>query len=99
LMIPQTLSPGVKNTTEVFGKDFDLAGIPTPPEDKLDFHALRTVYVNLVIDSGASVKEARDLARYSTPDMTMNVYGRSDKDHNAELAERVGQLVIASTED
>lgn len=34
---------------------------------QLDFHALRLAYVNLVLESGVSPKEAQALARYSTP--------------------------------
>ncbi len=39
-----------------------------------DFHALRNTYITLVVKSGASVKEAQDLARHSDPKLTMNVY-------------------------
>jgi integrase len=89
-----------KNAVEVFERDLALAGIPKhTPEGKLDFHALRTVFINLVIDSGAGVKEVQDLARHSTPEMTMNVYGRSDVDRKAALAEHVGQLVFNSDEE
>ena len=45
---------------------------------QLDFHALRTAFVNLVFEYGqVSPKEAQDLERHSTPDLTFNVYGRS----------------------
>ncbi len=40
----------------------------------VDFHALRTTYITLVVKSGASVKEAQELARHSDPKLTMNVY-------------------------
>jgi len=61
---------------------------------KVDFHALRGTYINLVLESGASVKEAQDLARHSTPHLTMNVYGQSRWDKRNELAELVGQKVL-----
>ena len=47
---------------------------------KIDFHACRTACVNLVLESGATVTEAQELARHSTPDLTMNVYGRTRED-------------------
>lgn len=47
---------------------------------KLDFHACRVAYINLVLDSGVSLKEAQSLARHATLEMTMNVYGRVRED-------------------
>ena len=56
---------------------------------KVDFHSLRTTYVNLVLESGASVKEAMDLARHLSPNMTLNVYGRSRWDRKAGIVEQI----------
>ena len=42
----------------------------------LDFHASRVSYINILLDRGVGVREAQTLARHSTPQMTMNVYGR-----------------------
>ncbi len=42
----------------------------------VDFHALRATYITMVVKSGASVKEAQELARHSDPKLTMNVYTR-----------------------
>jgi len=42
----------------------------------------------------AGVKEAQSLARHSTPDLTMNVYGRADRGRLSELAEAVGEVVL-----
>ena len=63
----------------LLSKDLAVAGISEQaPGGKLDFHALRTAFVNLVFEYGqVSPKEAQDLARHSTPDLTFNVYGRS----------------------
>jgi hypothetical protein len=33
-------------------------------------------YINFVIESGVSIKEAQALARHATPQLTLNVYGR-----------------------
>lgn len=78
----------------VFYKDLERAGIlKHAPGGKLDFHALRITYVNLVLESGASVKEAMDLARHQSPNMTLNVYGRSRWDWRAALVERIEETV------
>ena len=65
--------------SRTFDQDLKAADIPKrAPGGKLDFHACRTAYVNLVFEFGmVSPKEAQDLARHSTPDLTFNVYGRS----------------------
>ena len=44
------------------------AGIPKDAiGGKLDFHAVRLAYINLIIEAGATVKEAQTLARHATP--------------------------------
>jgi len=62
-------------------------------EGKVDFHALRLAYINFVLESGASVKEAQALARHATPAMTMNVYGRTRNERLVQTVERVGKMV------
>ena len=44
----------------------------------------------MVIEAGASVKEAQTLLRHSTPQLTMNAYARARDHRLAEVAERVG---------
>lgn len=57
--------------------DLKLAGIPVQTEAGLvDFHALRSTYVSLLVSSGATVKEAQTLARHSTPALTFGVYAK-----------------------
>ena len=76
-------------------RDLKLAGIPRwTPEGKVDFHACRTAYVTLVLETGCSVKEAQSLARHATPNLTMNTYGRSRQDRLSELAEAVGNRLV-----
>jgi integrase len=70
----------------------DLEAVAIPIETvkgKLDFHALRTTYVNLVVDSGVNLRDAQALARHSTPEMTLNVYGRPREDRMAEAVEQM----------
>lgn len=62
-------------------------------EGKIDFHSLRTTYATMVIEAGASVKEAQTLARHSTPGLTLNVYARSRSERLNELAESVGTVI------
>ena len=70
--------------------DLGVAGIPVETiKGKLDFHALRTTYINMVVDSGLTIKDAQALARHSTPEMTLNVYGRPREDRMAEAVEQI----------
>jgi integrase len=77
------------HTAREFDKDLEAAGIEKHTVNgKLDFHACRVAYINQVLDSGVSVKEAQALARHSTPEMTMNVYGRVLEDRLADAVEQ-----------
>ena len=76
-------------------KDLKAAGIPKRAfGGKLDFHACRVAYVTHVIESGVTVKGAQELARHSTPMLTMNVYGRAREDRLAEAVEKVGEALL-----
>jgi len=39
-----------------------------------DFHSLRVSYITLLVKSGVSVKVAQELARHSTPTLTLGIY-------------------------
>ena len=74
--------------------DLEAAGIPYTvegPDGPLyaDFHALRHSYIALLDKSGATLKEAMQLARHSDPKLTMARYGRAQLH---DLAEAVGRL-------
>jgi hypothetical protein len=46
-------------TDRCFKIDLKAAGIPKDtPKGKLDFHALRTTYINLIMDTGLTLKDA-----------------------------------------
>ncbi len=78
----------------------DRAGVPWTTElGKMDFHALRVAYINLIIGTGADVKTAQTLARHSTPTMTMNVYGRAVDERMAKAVETLGDMIMSSDED
>ena len=42
----------------------------------VDFHALRTTFITMLVKSGASMRVAQELARHSDPKLTMNVYSK-----------------------
>jgi integrase len=61
-----------------FDHDLTRAGLEKKTADgKLDFHSLRVAYDNLILDCGATVKEAQTWMRHSDPRLTMNTYGRT----------------------
>jgi hypothetical protein len=51
----------------------------------------------MVIEAGASVKEAQTLLRHSTPQLTMNAYARARDHRLAEVTDRVGAVVLAKS--
>ena len=74
--------------------DLEAAGIPfmvEGPDGPLyaDFHALRHSFIALLDRSGATLKEAMQLARHSDPRLTMAVYGRAQLH---DLGQAVGRL-------
>jgi integrase len=77
-----------------FDKDLKAAGIPkVTSAGKLDFHTCRLAYINLVLESGATVKEAQELARHSTPQLTMNIYGRVREERLAQAVDKVADAL------
>jgi hypothetical protein len=70
------------DTAEMLRIDLEAASIPyvvEGPDGPLyaDFHALRHSDVALLDRSGATLKEAMQLARHRDPKLTMAVYGRA----------------------
>jgi len=50
---------------------------PVDASDKVvDFHSLRVTFISRVIDAGANLKQAMELARHSDPKLTMRTYAR-----------------------
>ncbi len=43
---------------------------------RVDFHALRVHFISRVVEAGANVKEAMELARHSDPKLTMKTYAK-----------------------
>ena len=97
VIFPATLCPLLyvpSHPARTLDRLLQQGGIPKVTiEGKVDFHACRVTYINLVLDHGATVKEAQALARHTTPDMTMTVYARTRQDHLAATVERVAASV------
>jgi len=83
------------HTARALDADLKAAGIPKHgPGGKIDFHASRTAYINLVLESqGITPKEAQELARHGTLELTMNVYGRVRQGRLAQIVEDVGEFL------
>jgi integrase len=80
------------HTARAIDADLEAAGITKwTSKGKIDFHAFRVAFVNFVFDSNATVKEAQALARHATPDLTMNVYGRTRSERLSEVVEDVAE--------
>lgn len=78
----------------MLARDLAAAGIPYKLDDgtgakALDFHALRYSFATAVVAGGATVKEAQELLRHSTPTLTFGVYAQADR---AGLAGVVGRI-------
>jgi integrase len=87
------------HTARDLDRDLQAAGIQKyTPDGKLDFHGCRVAYINFVIESGVSVKEAQVLARHATPELTMNVYGRVREERLSEAVEKVAKILFPDEE-
>ena len=75
------------NTSRMFDIDLRDAGIPkVTPEGTLVFHCCRVTFINLVLRCGTSLKDAMDLARHTSPNLTLHVYGRSREEDLARIS-------------
>ena len=73
------------------------AGIEVQNEQGVvDFHALRLCYISMLVNTGATVKEAQMLARHSTPTLTFGTYAKAQPN---ELFAAVKRLPDLSKED
>jgi hypothetical protein len=89
------------NITSILYADLAALGIPRLTEEgKLDFHALRTTFINLVMRSGADAKTAQALARHANIKMTMDVYARVVPQALRDAADKVWGVIRGnSTEE
>jgi|GEM_PF-485741 len=87
------------HTAHALHKDLQAAGIPKfiDGEGKVDFHSLRFTFITSLIEAGANLKEAQELARHSNPSLTMNVYAKTRKENLASLVNRVAKTLPSQT--
>lgn len=71
--------------------DLERAGVPTLDADgrRLNFHSLRRRFVTAVVESGATAKEAQELARHSTAALTLEVYAQTTAGKKAAVVNRL----------
>jgi integrase len=86
-----------ERAAEMFRADLQTAGIAyvvDGPNGDLfsDFHSLRHSFVALLDQSGASLKQAMQLARHSDPKLTMARYGRAQLYDLGEAVRRLPSL-------
>jgi integrase len=88
------------HTETMLYDDLRRAGIPQrTPAGKLDFHALRVAYINLVLDHGATPPEAQQLARHRTVALTISPehgYARTREPRLQALVEGIAQLILGT---
>ena len=76
-------------------RDLAAAGIPKETVDgKVDFHACRVAYITLLMESNATLKEAQELARHATPQLTANVYARVRGEAMHDRVEKLGESIL-----
>lgn len=78
--------------------DLEAAGVPYAVEGPdgvrfRDFHSFRHTFISLLDKSGATLKEAMQLARHSDPKLTTKVYGRAQLNDLGEAVRRLPALV------
>jgi integrase len=87
------------DAVDLLRHDLDQIGIPyrvDGPDGSplfLDFHGLRHTFIRRLDESGASLKEAMQLARHSDPKLTMAVYGKASFQ---ELGDTIARLSTGS---
>jgi integrase len=68
--------PHSRNVSRMIRKDMEAAGIATVDAsgNRMDFHGLRHFFCTQLVLSGVPAKVAQELARHSTPQLTLNRY-------------------------
>jgi len=87
-----------KKAADMFRLDLEAAGIPYASEGAegtryRDFHSLRHTFISLLDKSGATLKEAMQLARHSDPKLTMAVYGRAQLHDLGQAVKRLPSML------
>ncbi len=82
-------------TARMIRRDCEAAGVDYVDTEggKLDFHALRHTFITNVANSGASVKTIQDLARHSTPTLTIGRYAHTTDTERAAAINALPELM------
>lgn len=89
----------LQNPVKAFNEDLKNAAIPKiTDEGKLDFHALRTTFSTMVVESDANLKEIQTMVRHSNPNITMNRYAKNRKGRSHQIANQIYERVIQTSE-
>jgi len=98
-----SLWPGTwaEDAADMFSRDLADCGLPyviDGPDGPLyaDFHALRHSFVALLEQTGATLKQAMQLARHSDPKLTMARYGRARLNDLGATLDRMPPLLPKS---
>ncbi len=83
------LFPEDRNSALMIRADLKAAGIPS---DDYDFHGLRHCYVSQIVQTGASVKDAMELARHSDADLTFNRYAHTRLEELSKVVDKLPDL-------
>jgi len=82
---------------EMVKTDLEAAGVPAKtPEGVADFHSLRHSYISRLVRSGINVKLCQELARHSTPVLTLGRYAHVDMADKATALTMVPALAAPS---
>jgi integrase len=88
-----------RNTAPMMAADCQRAGIALrTSEGIVDFHALRTTAINVMLAHGATAVEAQAFARHRSIDMTINTYGRAEMSRVRSLVENVARAITPEPE-
>ena len=92
LFVPEHASRSIKSIAKKAGIEL------VTKKGKIDFHALRVAYINMLIASKTDFKTILELSRHTAAYMT-NLYARAQDEHIAEVVESVGKRVLPSDGD
>lgn len=82
-------------TSVMIYADLKKAGIPIETMDgKLDFHACRTAFINMVIEGGADIKTIQVMSRHKRAETTMKYYARVNPEKVTVIAQALSDVVL-----
>ncbi|MCH7591182.1 MAG: site-specific integrase [Planctomycetes bacterium] len=92
--------PRPENVVRMLRGDLDAAEIPYADDTGrvADFHALRSTFASLLLNSGVDVRTAKDLMRHSTIAMTGDVYACTFRGTMSEAVQRLPSFAPSAGE-